>query len=146
MGWAKSSFGFFNKMLQKNPKELFGHPSIWPMIYLVWLILLQFKAQNSLVFYFNWSRLEKKAGWVFKNKTTFHLCYKSQAEIRNSPIVFASEDGHNKNTLLTNRQRNWTYNFPKTTCGCPTGPRKGAQHHYQGNGGQNRSEASPHTC
>ena len=28
LGWPKSLFGFFHKMLWKNPSELFGQPSI----------------------------------------------------------------------------------------------------------------------
>ena len=31
----------------------------------------------------------------------------------NSPILFASEDGYNKNMLLTNRQMNWRYIFQR---------------------------------
>ena len=27
MDWPKSLFGFFHKMLQKNPNELFGQPN-----------------------------------------------------------------------------------------------------------------------
>ena len=29
LGWPKSSFVFFNPMLQKNPSELFSQPSIF---------------------------------------------------------------------------------------------------------------------
>ena len=28
-GWPESSFGVFYKMVQKNPRELFGQPSMW---------------------------------------------------------------------------------------------------------------------
>ena len=28
LGWRKSSFGFFHKMVQKNPNKLFGQPNI----------------------------------------------------------------------------------------------------------------------
>ena len=36
MGWPKSLFGFFHKLLRKNPNELFGQPNIYPDIYHLW--------------------------------------------------------------------------------------------------------------
>ena len=32
LGWPKSSFKFFPKVVQKTPNELFGEPDIWPLI------------------------------------------------------------------------------------------------------------------
>ena len=35
LGWPKSSFGFFYKMLQKNPNELFAQPNNFILLRLV---------------------------------------------------------------------------------------------------------------
>ena len=35
LGWLKSSFRFFHKMLQKNPNKLFGQLNIHGVIHLV---------------------------------------------------------------------------------------------------------------